>query len=48
MKEGRFQGGEEGQAKRASLGEIAESMSKGIDAKGFQENLEEPAHKMTK
>ena len=39
LKEGRFQG-EEGQARRVSLGEVEGSMSKGVDAKALQDDLQ--------
>ena len=38
VKEGRFQGGEGGQARRASLGEAEENMSRQVDAKALQED----------
>ena len=40
VKEGRFQGGEERQAKRTSLREVEKSMSGCMDAKGLQEDLQ--------
>ena len=40
MKEGRFQRGEGGQARRASLGEVEGSMGRRIDAKALQEDLQ--------
>ena len=40
MKEGRFQGGEGGQARTASLGEVEGSMSGCIDAKALQEDMQ--------
>ena len=39
VKKGRFQGGEEGQARRASLGEVEGSVS-GVDGKVLQEDLQ--------
>ena len=39
MKEGRFQGSEGGQARRASLGEVEVGMSKWVDANPLQEDL---------
>ena len=40
MKEGRFQGGEEGQARKASLGDVEGSMSEWMDAKALQDDLQ--------
>ena len=40
VKEGWFQRGERGQAKRTSLGEVGESMSRCVVAKALQEDLE--------
>ena len=40
MKEGRFRGGEGRQGKRASLGEVKESMSGRVDAKALQDDLQ--------
>ena len=40
VKEGRFQGGEGGQARRASLGEVEGSMSGCVDAKALHEDLQ--------
>ena len=40
VKVGRFQGRERGQARRASIGEVEESMSAQVDAKAFQEDLQ--------
>ena len=40
VKQGRFQGGEEDQAKRAFLGEVEGSMSGSVDAKAFQDDLQ--------
>ena len=40
VNEGRFQGGEGGQARRASLGEVKGSMSGLVDAKILQKNLQ--------
>ena len=40
VKEGRFQGGKGGQARRASLGDVEESMSGCVDAKALQDDLQ--------
>ena len=40
LKEGAFQGGEAEQGKRYSLREVGESMSKSVDPKAFQDDLE--------
>ena len=40
VKEGRFQGGQGGQATRASLGEVEGSMSGWVDAKALQDDLQ--------
>ena len=39
MNVGMFQGGEGGQARRASLGEVEGSMSGSVDAKALQDDL---------
>ena len=39
VKEGRFQGGQGGQAKKASLGKVEGSMSGWVDAKALQDYL---------
>ena len=38
VKEGRFRGGEGGQARRISLGEVEASMGGWVDAKSFQKD----------
>ena len=40
VKEGRCQGGEGGQARRAFLGEVEGSMSSLVDAKALQDDLQ--------
>ena len=40
VKEGRFQGGKGGQAKRASIGKVEESRSGWVDAKALQDDLQ--------
>ena len=40
MKEGRLQEGERGQAKRASLEQVEGSMSRRVDAKALQDDLQ--------
>ena len=40
VKNGEFQGGEGGQARKASLGEVEESISWLVDAKALQEDLQ--------
>ena len=40
VKEGRFQGEEGGLAKGTSLGEVERSMSRRVDAKALQEDLQ--------
>ena len=40
VNENRFQRGEEGQARKVSLGEVEESLSGKMDAKALQEDLE--------
>ena len=40
VKKSRFQGGEGGQAKKASLGEVEGSMSGSVDAKALQDDLQ--------
>ena len=40
VKEGKFQGGERGKARRASLEQVEGSMSELVDAKALQENLQ--------
>ena len=40
VNEGRFQGGKERQARRASLGEVEGSISGKVDAKALQDNLQ--------
>ena len=40
VNEGRFQGGKGGQARKASLGEVEESISRGVEAKALQEDLQ--------
>ena len=40
VNEGRFQGGQGGQARRDSLGEVEEGMSWRVDAKALQDDLQ--------
>ena len=40
VKEGRFQGGQGGQARRASLKQVEGSMSGRVDARALQDNLQ--------
>ena len=40
VKEGRFQREKGGKAKSASLGEVEERMSGGVDTKAFQDDLQ--------
>ena len=40
VNKGRFQRGKGGYARRASLGEVEESMSRWVDAKALQEDLQ--------
>ena len=40
VNEGRFQGGEGGRARNASLGEVQESMTGRVDAKALQDDLQ--------
>ena len=40
MNEGRFQGGQGGQARKASLEQVEESMSGWVDARALQDDLQ--------